>query len=142
MEILDAQVVHIQLLHVGERLVNRAAMERIARNAELERNLAGRAGRARAERTAASRQKRQRSRAEEHTAVDHLSLLLWKSIRANYSKNTARCARCFLNGATDWAKKTASPSTVNRYIRVCSRVWEFAKAEQNPWLEFPFIRGV
>ena len=51
---------------------------------------------------------------------------------SGYSKNTARCARCFLNGATDWAKKTASPSTVNRYFRVCRRVWEFARAEQNP----------
>lgn len=40
-----------------------------------------------------------------------------------------------------WAKASASPSTVNRYIRVCRRVWEFAKAEQNPWREFPFIRG-
>lgn len=40
-----------------------------------------------------------------------------------------------------WAKASASPSTVNRYIRVCRRVWEFAKAEQNPWREFPFIKG-
>ncbi|MGN0851814.1 MAG: tyrosine-type recombinase/integrase [Kiritimatiellia bacterium] len=39
-----------------------------------------------------------------------------------------------------WARGTVSPSTVNRYIRVCRRIWDFAKAERNPWVDFPHLK--
>lgn len=39
------------------------------------------------------------------------------------------------------AKLTASACTVNRYTRVCDRVWTFAKARSNPWKDFGKVKG-
>lgn len=35
-----------------------------------------------------------------------------------------------------FAEGTASPSTVNRYVRVLKRVWAFAGVRENPWDDF------
>ena len=45
---------------------------------------------------------------------------------------TAEVASAFLSHA----KENASPTTVNKYIRVLARVWRFAGAGANPWADF------
>ena len=77
-EVLDAQVVDIERLQVAERFVQRAAVERVARHTECERDLRGRTrrrGGGRTERPTAGRKQRQRARTEEQTAIHHDSLL-------------------------------------------------------------------
>lgn len=38
-----------------------------------------------------------------------------------------------------WAKAHSSPATVNKYVRVLRRVWEFNRARENPWADFAKI---